>query len=364
MKKNWWKILCVILMTWAFIAGLIVPLRTGVTEVTPYSAKVGDTVWLKVNGYNSNWEGAKSGTAWLHIDQTILKDNDGKKIDSTQVFAIKSMDFKAVSGQQVEFKFAIPRFLPLSTKLENASILVSVEGAEQALRPEAIEITQDSMNKEAGQPLWNTSMEINRKWRFAYPYRNLLAETLRNTFFHVPMWFVMFTLFGVAIVHSIQYLRFRRRESDIKAVSYTLAGILFGFLGLFTGGLWANYAWGEPFPMDIKIIMTYTALAIYLAYFVLRGAFEDEEKKARIAAVYSVFAFATLIPLLYVVPKIAQASLHPGNGSNIAFGGQDLDSTMRLVFYPASIGWILLGLWIANLVWRTKMVEEKILEVS
>ncbi len=141
-------------------------------------------------------------------------------------------------------------------------------------------------------------------------------------------------------------------------------GLTCGFLGLFTGGLWANYAWGEPFPMDIKIIMTYTALAIYLAYFVLRGAFEDEEKKARIAAVYSVFAFATLVPLLYVVPKLAQASLHPGNGSNIAFGGQDLDSTMRMVFYPACIGWILLGLWIANLVWRTKMIEEKILEVS
>ena len=360
MRKNWWKVLCVILLSWAFIAGLVVPMRPGVTSVTPLSAKVGDTVWLTVDGYNSNWGNATKGTAWLHIDELFKIEKNGKKVDSSNVFAIKSLNFKAINDRRVEFQFAIPPHLPLSTKLEYASLLVSVEGSEQSIRPEALTITQDSMNEAVGKPLWNATMDIHREWSFTYPYRNIIQETLRNTFYHVPMWFVMFTLFAIAIYHGIQYLRFRRRESDIKAVSYTQGGVLFGFLGLFTGGLWANYAWGEPFPLDIKIIMTYTALAIYLAYFILRGAFDDIEKKARISAVYSIFAFATLIPLLYVVPKLAPDSLHPGNGSNIAFGSQDLDNTMRMVFYPASIGWILLGIWISTLVYRTKVIEEKV----
>ncbi len=360
MRKNWWKILCVILLSWTFIAGLMVPMRPGVTSVTPYSAKVGDTIWLKADGYNTNWGGATKGKAWLHIDEFFKVEKAGKKMDSLNVFAIQSIDFKAINDQEVEFKFVIPQHLPLATKLENASLLVSVEGAEQALRPEAIAITQDSINAYRGKTFWNSKLDIHRQWHFEYPYRNILQETLRNTFFHVPMWFVMFTLFTIAIYHGIQYLRFRRRESDIKAVSFTQGGVLFGFLGLFTGGLWANYAWGQPFPLDIKIIMTYTALAIYLAYFILRGAFDDVEKKARISAVYSIFAFATLIPLLYVVPKLAPDSLHPGNGSNIAFGSQDLDNTMRLVFYPASLGWILLGVWIVTLVYRYKIIEEKL----
>ena len=361
MKKNWWKILCVLLLAWTFTAGLLVPLKTGVTSVLPLSIKTGDTVWLKVQGYNAQWTIGQQATAWLHIDQFYKVEHNGKKVDSVAVHAIKSLNFRIIDARNIEFQFAIPKFLPTATKFDNASLLVSMAENDPAIRPDAIAITQDSINIAEGKSLWNSKMDIHNKWRFAYPYRNLLAESMRNTFYHVPMWFVMFTLFGVGLYNSILYLMKRQREADIKASSFTLAGILFGFLGLFTGGLWANYAWGQPFPMDIKIIMTYTALAIYLAYFILRGAFEDDEKKARISAVYSVFAFATLIPLLYVVPKLSEASLHPGNGSNIAFGSQDLDNTMRLVFYPASIGWILLGVWIATLVYRYEVLKEKTL---
>lgn len=361
MRKNWWKVLCVVFLAWTFIAGLIVPMRPGVTSVTPLSAKVGDTLWLDVSGYNTEWANAPKAAAWLHIDEFFKINKNGKKQDSLNVYAIKAVAFETVDNQNIKFKFIIPEHLPLSTKLENASLLVDVEGTEQALRPEVLAISQDSVDATAGKAQWSEKMTIHRPWRLAYPYRNILQETLRNTFYHVPMWFVMFTLFGVAIYYSIQYLRFRNIESDIKAASFTQTGIIFGFLGLFTGGLWANFTWGEPFPLDVKIIMTYTALAIYLAYFILRGAFEDQEKKARIAAVYSIFAFATLVPLLYVVPKLSPDSLHPGNGSNIAFGSQDLDNTMRLVFYPACMGWILLGVWIATLVCRTRLVEEKLM---
>ncbi len=361
MKKNWWKILCVILLAWAFTAGLIVPLRTGVMGVTPMTTKAGEAVWLTVEGYNSKWENPEGARAWLHIDETFKVMNEGKKTDSTVIYSIVAQQVKTIDARHISFLFNVPKYLPTPTKLENASILVDVAGNDKAIRPMAIAITQDTMNAEAGKAAWNDQMKIYQSWSFKYPYRNILAETLRNTFYHVPMWFVMFTLFGIALYNSIQYLRSKNSQNDRAAVAYTQTGVLFGLLGLFTGGVWANYAWGKPFPLDIKIIMTYTALAIYFAYFILRGAFEDEEKKARISAVYSVFAFMTLVPLLYIVPKLAPDSLHPGNGTNIAFGGQDLDNTMRMVFYPASIGWILLGIWIATLVLRYLNLEEKVL---
>ena len=49
-----------------------------------------------------------------------------------------------------------------------------------------------------------------------------------------------------------------------------------------------------------------------------------------------IFAFSALIPLIYVIPRLF-SSLHQGNGGNPAFGSQDLDNTMRLVFYPIII---------------------------
>jgi heme exporter protein C len=265
-----------------------------------------------------------------------------------------------VDERHLSFTFYIPPHLPLSNKDESASILVDVEGNRQAIRPLAILISQDSINPSVGQADWNAPMTIVDYWSFEYPYRNILYETIRNTFYHVPMWFVMFILFGVAIFHGIKYLIKKDIYHDIAAASYTSAGVLFGFLGLFSGGLWANYTWGKPFPLDIKIIMTYTCLAIYLAYFLLRMSFDNLEQRARISAVYSIFAFASLIPLLYVVPKLAPDSLHPGNGGNPAFGTQDMDNTMRMVFYPASLGWILLGVWIGTLVFRYRLLDEKI----
>jgi heme exporter protein C len=84
----------------------------------------------------------------------------------------------------------------------------------------------------------------------------------------------------------------------------------------------------------------------------------DEEKRARISAVYNVFAFAMVVPLIFVLPRMVD-SLHPGNGGNPAFAKYDLDSNMRIVFWPANIGWITLGIWIATLFARIGFISNR-----
>ncbi|HQP78214.1 MAG TPA: hypothetical protein PL069_12440 [Saprospiraceae bacterium] len=66
-----------------------------------------------------------------------------------------------------------------------------------------------------------------------------------------------------------------------------------------------------------------------------------------------------MIPLIFVIPRLYD-SLHPGNGGNPALGGEDLDNTMRMVFYPGVIGFILLGLWLANLYFRMSKIENSL----
>ena len=98
---------------------------------------------------------------------------------------------------------------------------------------------------------------------------------------------------------------------------------------------------------------------VYLAYFVLRGSVENEEQKGRLSAVYNIFAFAAMVPLIFIIPRMT-SSMHPGNGGNPAFNMYDLDSKMRLVFYPAVIGWTLLGVWIMNLRIRLRNISNTI----
>ena len=78
---------------------------------------------------------------------------------------------------------------------------------------------------------------------------------------------------------------------------------------------------------------------------------------------YNIFAFSSLIPLLYIVPRMF-ASLHPGATGNPAFGSQDLDNTMRMVFYPSIIGFSLLGFWIAELRIRYRRLEDKAMDLD
>ena len=188
-----------------------------------------------------------------------------------------------------------------------------------------------------------------------------LQESVRNFFFHVPMWFGMMILLLVSVVYSIKYLQNPSVKNDIYSSSFAATGTVFGLLGITTGALWANYQWGQPWSGDPKQNGAAIALLIYLAYFVLRGSMSDDEKRARISAVFNIFAFFMLFPTLWILPRLTQ-SLHPGGqGSegNPGVNGKDLAPAMKLVFWPAVIGWTLLGVWITTLKIRVQMLTEK-----
>jgi heme exporter protein C len=192
------------------------------------------------------------------------------------------------------------------------------------------------------------------------PARDILNETIRNLYFHVPMWFAMMTLLLVSVIYGVRYLSSGRIKDDMIAKEAAHTGVAMGILGLITGSLWARYTWGTWWTPDTKLNGAAITMLIYFAYFVLRGSVEDEQKKARLSAVYSIFAFVMMIVFILILPRM-EDSLHPGNGGNPGFNKYDLDSKMRMVFYPAVLGWILLGVWILNLRTRMAFIEEDLL---
>jgi heme exporter protein C len=193
------------------------------------------------------------------------------------------------------------------------------------------------------------------------PRLNILNETVRALYFHVPMWFGMVLLYLISVYYAIKYLRNPLRDYDVKSVEFANVGTAFGILGMITGMLWANYTWGSPWHGDPKQKGAAIALLVYFAYFVLRGSLDNEEQRGRLSAIYNIFAFATMIPLIFIIPRLDD-SMHPGNGGNPGFNAYDLDSRMRMIFYPAVIAWFLIGCWIVNLRVRYRMLEERILE--
>ena len=194
-------------------------------------------------------------------------------------------------------------------------------------------------------------------WGFLGEVRALpiLNETIRVLYYHVPMWFAMIALMGVSLVCSILYLNKETPDYDLKAIEAAKTGFLLASLGLLTGMIWARFTWGAFFFFFPKLNGTLVTMLIYLAYFVLRSSVEDARKRARLSAIYNIFAFVMTIVFIGILPRMTD-SLHPGNGGNPGFNQYDLDSKMRPIFYSAVLGWILMGWWITNIRIRLKKI--------
>lgn len=197
------------------------------------------------------------------------------------------------------------------------------------------------------------------------PILPILHESVRNLYFHVTMWFSMLAIFSYSLYYSIMYLSKSNIKDDINAEKFANTGILLGSLGVITGSLWARFTWGAWWVNDPKLNGAAISILIYFAYVVLRNSMDEEQKRAKVAAVYNIFAFVLMLVFVMVYPRLNQVdSLHPGNGGNPGFSSYDLDKNMRIVFYPAVLGWILIGIWISRLSARVEAVAYKQMTIS
>lgn len=192
-----------------------------------------------------------------------------------------------------------------------------------------------------------------------------LGDRARNIFFHVPMSWVASVAFLMSMFFSIRFLMTKNKEFDIKAHCSAEIGLLFCILGYVTGTIWARVDWGTFFKIDEPRMMSILLLMlIYAAYLILRSSIDEEDKKARLSAVYLIIAFLTVPFFIFIMPRIFPG-LHPGSAddSDSPGGGpvvkNEMNSSMRVIFYTSSIGFVMLYFWIYNLRVRIEKLEIK-----
>ena len=348
--------IAVSMILYSIVAGLFVPLKPGVIQLSPSVVELQDTVALTATIYNGNFKDQCDCTARLRFNDTI---------------AIEAQSIEVMSPDQLtmNFVFDSPNVpLSISSDLSKKSAFPFLEifdeqqgyiSLESAIYLKGIDTSQQEATGLVHAKTYPETSHIT------YPYLNILMETIRNLFFHVPMWFGMLVILFISFVNSIRYLsKPQELYFDHRSQSLAKVGLLYGIIGIVTGAVWAKHTWGAYWSFDVKQNTSAIALLIYMAYFVLRQSFDDPTRKAKISAVYNIFAFSALIPLLYIIPRMVD-SLHPGATGNPGFNTYDLDNTMRLVFYPAVIGWIMFGFWLARVDCRITQAEhEQYLEES
>jgi heme exporter protein C len=180
------------------------------------------------------------------------------------------------------------------------------------------------------------------------------GETSRILFFHVPQAWVATLSFLISMIGSCIYLAKRNRKADNLALSAAELGLLFCLLATASGSIFAKAAWGSFWNWDPRETSIVILLMIYGAYFALRSAVGDPEKRRVFAAVYSILAFATVPFLVFVVPRIT-ASLHPENTMNPARPGMD-PKTLK-VFLGSLLAYTGLFIWLLRLRLRLLNLE-------
>lgn len=343
----WWKILGAAIFMYVLIGGLLTPLNPGITAVSPSKTGTGEDLILSVTGYNTHFTTAKNHRAWLKLDS---------------IHAVPAENISILNENTAELRFLIPGTLPDNEELAAATLILDNEMDGSFVQPSALFIQNSQTQNPASDREWQQYIikDLSVRKSMGFPYRNILNETIRNTFFHVALWFAMFLLLIAGIYYAIRYLRTQDIVFDHYSSAFNKVAILYGILGLITGSVWAKFTWNTFWTTDVKLNMTAVAMLIYLAYLVLRGSSADQDKRARLSAAYSIFAFVALIPLVFVIPRLTD-SLHPGNGGNPALGGEDLDNTLRMFFYPSIIALTILGTWMATLMIRYEKLKDRVM---
>ena len=281
------------------------------------------------------------------------------------------LSFKVTGNETAEASFAVSSLQQDSFKPASIDVVINDElDGTFALRDAITLVKATAVDSSSTGLLTPTEPEVkhNKHQLVCYPYREILYETIRNTFFHVPMWFAMTMLLFASLIASISFLINPQTKYDTVAHQAVVVALLFGVCGYLTGLIWSKYtwyigvSWGDVIRKllleDIKMAAALVAMFFYFAYLIIHSSIEDKTKRAKVAAVYNVFAFVIFILCVFVLPRLTD-SMHPGNGGNPAFSKYDLDSTLRMFFYPAVIGWILLGFWILSVCIRLQFIQQK-----
>jgi len=203
---------------------------------------------------------------------------------------------------------------------------------------------------------------------FYAPMERVMGNVQRVFYFHVAAGWVGMLGFLVAAIAGIVYLRNGRRDWDIVGLSAVEIGMVFAFINVVTGSIWARPIWNTWWTWDPRLTTATIMLLIYAAYLLLRQGIEDPDRRARFGAVYAIIGFLS-VPLTFFSARLFR-TIHPvviGSNQPGAEGSFDMTGLMLQTFMFALLTFSVI---FADLLWHrirlgklADQVEQKKLKV-
>jgi len=169
---------------------------------------------------------------------------------------------------------------------------------------------------------------------FGYaPREAIMGEVQRVFYFHVAAGWVGGLAFLVTAVAGAVYLARRRRGWDLLAVASVEIGIVFTFINIASGSIWARPAWNTWWTWDPRLVTATIMELLYVAYLMLRQGIDDPDRRARFGSVYGIAAFVS-VPITFLSIRFFR-TIHPvviGSNDPSAQGAFDMTPRMLQTF--------------------------------
>jgi heme exporter protein C len=166
------------------------------------------------------------------------------------------------------------------------------------------------------------------------PREGTMGDVQRVFYFHVAAGWTGALGFLVTAVAGGVYLATKDRKWDQVALASVEIGIVFIFINIVTGSIWARPIWNTWWTWDPRLTTATIMELAYIAYLMLRQGIEDPDRRARFGAVYGIVAFVS-VPLTFLSIRIFR-TIHPvviGGSDPGAQGTFQMVPDMRVAFF-------------------------------
>ena len=129
-------------------------------------------------------------------------------------------------------------------------------------------------------------------------------------YFHMPVALASFIAMGFACYYSVRFLVTREQRFDTCATTAMEIALLFVVATMVTGEMWTRFEWGVWWTWEPRLTTYLVLMLIVIAYFVLRSAVDEPERRATFASVIAIIATVD-VPICFMITRLIPSSIHP-----------------------------------------------------
>ena len=180
---------------------------------------------------------------------------------------------------------------------------------------------------------------------------NVLLLSQKIFYFHMPVAITSFAALAFAGYYAVRFLMTKNRRFDTCSMEVAL---LFVACTMITGDLWTRFEWGVWWTWDPRLTTYLILMLIIIAYFILRNAIDEPERRGTYAAALGIIATVD-VPICFMITRLIPSSIHP-----VVLREGGMSGDMGMTVGVCMIGLLLVGFALYRFRFRQVRLQERL----